>query len=135
MIPYARNKSKTWQACCILGCRRSRSCPDLSHCGVGRAGETQDPDLGVEPAAETTALFDMFRVFRHYIPKSIFLLGVIEAVLLGASLVGALYLRYWMIDTAPPELHNQFPEIAFFNSLLRKKAVFFNILYYFYSQI
>jgi len=56
----------------------------------------------------------MFRVFRHYIPKSLLLLGVIEAILLGASLVGALYLRYWMIEIEAPHLSRQIPEICFF---------------------
>ena len=56
----------------------------------------------------------MFRVFRHYIPKSLLLLGLIESVLLGASLIGALYLRYWMIETNPPHLSRQVPEICFF---------------------
>ncbi len=56
----------------------------------------------------------MFRVFRHYIPKSLLLLGVIEAIFLGLSLVAALYLRYWMIDIERPYLGAQLPELAFF---------------------
>ena len=56
----------------------------------------------------------MFRVFRHYIPKSLLLLGVIEAILLGLSLVAAMYLRSWMIDIEPPYIPLHYPEIGFF---------------------
>ena len=56
----------------------------------------------------------MFRVFRHYIPKSLLFLGVIEAILLGVSLVAAMYLRSWMVDIEPPYIPLHYPEIGFF---------------------
>ncbi len=56
----------------------------------------------------------MFRLFRHYIPKSLFFLGLIEAVLLGLSITGALYLRYWMIDIAPPGVSEHLLDLAFY---------------------
>jgi sugar transferase (PEP-CTERM system associated) len=54
----------------------------------------------------------MFRLFRHYIPKSLFFLGLIEAVLLALSLLAALYLRYWMIGDSPPHLSQHVAELA-----------------------
>ena len=56
----------------------------------------------------------MFRLFRHYIPKSLFFLGLIEAILLGLSIAGALYLRYWMIDIPSPGLYDHLWDLSFF---------------------
>jgi sugar transferase (PEP-CTERM system associated) len=54
----------------------------------------------------------MIRLFRHYIPKSVFVLGVVETGVLLASIWAGLVLRYADLGFEPPKLSDNFPEVV-----------------------
>lgn len=56
----------------------------------------------------------MLRIFRHYIPKPLFLLGVIDCLILLGSIIGGLELRYWTGFGEAPQLGEHIPEIVVF---------------------
>jgi sugar transferase (PEP-CTERM system associated) len=56
----------------------------------------------------------MIRIFRHYVPKSLFLLGAFEALLLWGAIAGGLVLRYSQLGFVMPGLGNYIGECLTF---------------------
>ncbi len=56
----------------------------------------------------------MIRIFKHYVPKSLFLLGVGESIILLAAIWGGLNLRYIQAELAIPEFSSHIIEIFSF---------------------
>lgn len=52
----------------------------------------------------------MIRMFGHYIPRTIFALGLAEVAIVSASIFGATSIRYALADLDPPSLGDQLPE-------------------------
>jgi len=56
----------------------------------------------------------MIRIFKHYIPKSLFILGVVEWLLLFAAIWGGLNFRFFQADLPLPEFSFYAIEISSF---------------------
>ena len=56
----------------------------------------------------------MIRIFKHYVPKSVFVLGFVEVVILWAAIAGALTLRYAQLDFGDFKLSHYQGEFATF---------------------
>ncbi|RIK91895.1 MAG: sugar transferase [Proteobacteria bacterium] len=56
----------------------------------------------------------MIRIFKHYVRKSLFLLGVIEVLILLAAIIAGLTLRFTQLDLTPIDYADHWPEFVTF---------------------
>ncbi len=56
----------------------------------------------------------MIRIFKHYIPQSVFILGLAEIAILFFAIQGALKLRYNQLNLGPIKLDEHIPEVGVF---------------------
>lgn len=56
----------------------------------------------------------MIRIFKHYVPKSVLVLGVVEVVVLFAAIIGALTLRYAQLGIFDFDFRNYWLEFLTF---------------------
>ncbi|MBL4803154.1 MAG: TIGR03013 family PEP-CTERM/XrtA system glycosyltransferase [Emcibacter sp.] len=56
----------------------------------------------------------MIRIFKHYVPKSLFVLGLWETIILLGAIWGALIIRYFQADLFAPDFSSHIIEILSF---------------------